>query len=150
MRKILPSLGCCLPFLQGRLEKEEAEQLAEAFKAIADPARLRLLSYIAAQPSAETCVCFLTEPLGLSQPTVSHHLKVLYDAGLLAREKRGTWAWYRIVPERMNELRNALAPPADALAPTPASEKSRVAKKPDSGRAAARAKPAAAKHATRP
>jgi ArsR family transcriptional regulator len=141
MRKILPSLGCCLPFLQGRLEKDDAEQLAEAFKAIADPARLRLLSYIAAQPSSETCVCYLTEPLGLSQPTVSHHLKVLYEAGLLAREKRGTWAWYRIVPERMNELRNALAPPVEAVAPTTASKKSDVARK-ASGRAAAPSKPA--------
>ncbi len=111
MRKLASAVSCCSPLLQGRLLKKEADELADAFKAIADPARLRLLSFIAAQPSAETCVCYLTEPLGLSQPTVSHHLKVLFDAGLLAREKRGTWVYYRIVPERMAELREALAPP---------------------------------------
>ena len=105
------AISACCPVLQGRLGKADAEELADAFKAIADPARLRLLSFIASQPSAETCVCYLTEPLGLSQPTVSHHLKVLYDAGLLDREKRGTWVYYRIVPERMTELRDALALP---------------------------------------
>ena len=111
MKKAASVLSCCSPLLQGRLQKKEAAELADAFKAIADPARLRLLSFIAAQPSAEACVCYLTEPLGLSQPTVSHHLKVLFDAGLLTRDKRGTWVYYRIVPERMAELRDALAPP---------------------------------------
>ena len=82
------------------------------FKALADPARLRLLSFIAAQPGAEACVCHLTEPIGLSQPTVSHHLKVLNDAGLLEREKRRTWVFYRIAPERMEAIRAALAAPA--------------------------------------
>jgi ArsR family transcriptional regulator len=112
MKKAASVVPCCQPVLQGRLQKKDAEELADAFKAIADPARLRLLSFIAGQPAAEACVCFLTEPLGLSQPTVSHHLKVLFDAGLLAREKRGTWVYYRIVPERMAELRDALAPPS--------------------------------------
>jgi ArsR family transcriptional regulator len=121
MKKIASVLPCCQPFLQGRLQKKDAEELADAFKAIADPARLRLLSFIAGQPSAEACVCYLTEPLGLSQPTVSHHLKVLFDAGLLAREKRGTWVYYRIVPERMAELRDALAPPEVAAASASAS-----------------------------
>ena len=111
MKKAASVHPCCSPVLQGRLQKKEAGELADAFKAIADPARLRLLSFIAAQPSAEACVCYLTEPLGLSQPTVSHHLKVLFDAGLLARDKRGTWVYYRLVPERMAELRDALAPP---------------------------------------
>ena len=91
-------------------------QLATAFKAIADPARLRLLSFIAAQPEAEACVCYLTAPLGLSQPTVSHHLKVLYDAGLLERERRGTWIYYRIVAERLAMLRDALALPGERVA----------------------------------
>ena len=76
---------CCAP----RLDKTAAEDLAAIFKALADPGRLRLLSFIAAQPEAEACVCHLTEPSGLSQPTVSHHLKVLNDAGLLERDKRG-------------------------------------------------------------
>jgi ArsR family transcriptional regulator, arsenate/arsenite/antimonite-responsive transcriptional repressor len=102
---------CCLPVLQGRLRKAEAEQLASTFKAIADPARLRLLSFIAGQPSGEACVCHLTKPLGLRQPTVSHHLKVLYEAGLLDRDRRGTWVYYRIIPERLRALRDALATP---------------------------------------
>ena len=100
---------CCPPVLQARLRKADAEQLARTFKAIADPARLRLLSFIAAQPSGEACVCDLTTALGLAQPTVSHHLKVLYAAGLLARERRGTWAHYRIVSEQLALLREALA-----------------------------------------
>lgn len=102
---------CCLPALRGRLRKADAEELASAFKAIADPARLKLLSFIASQPSGESCVCFLTEPLGLAQPTVSHHLKVLYEAGLLERERRGTWMYYRIVAARLAALRDALAVP---------------------------------------
>jgi ArsR family transcriptional regulator len=103
---------CCPPVLQGRLGKADAQQLAVVFKAIADPARLRLLSFIAAQRSGEACVCHLTKPLGITQPTVSHHLKVLYAAGLLARERRGTWVYYRIVPERLAILQDALAAPA--------------------------------------
>jgi ArsR family transcriptional regulator len=110
--KVIP---CCPPVLEGRLTRAGAEQLAEAFKAIADPARLRLLSFIAAQPSGETCVCYLMKPLGLSQPTVSHHLKILFDAGLLDRERRGTWVFYRIVPERLAALRDVLAAPAESL-----------------------------------
>jgi ArsR family transcriptional regulator len=102
---------CCAPVLQARLGRDDAEQLATAFKAIADAGRLRLLSFIARQPSAEACVCHLVEPLGLAQPTVSHHLKVLTDAGLLARERRGTWMFYRLVPERVEALRQVLALP---------------------------------------
>ena len=84
-------------------------QLAGLLKAVADPARLRLLSLIHAQPSGEACVCHLTGPLGLSQPTVSHHLRVLHDAGLLERQRRGTWVYYRVVPERLAEIREALS-----------------------------------------
>jgi ArsR family transcriptional regulator len=114
MKKSLPTLSaCCAPVMQSRLGKSAAEQLATAFKAIADPARLRLLSFIASQPSGESCVCYLTKPLGLSQPTVSHHLKVMYDAGLLARERRGTWMYYRIVPEQLATLRDVLAGPSE-------------------------------------
>src|SRR5947199_203564 len=76
--------------------------------ALADPARLRLFSLIAAQPEGEVCACALVEPLGRSQPTVSHHLRVLYEAGLVDREKRGTWVWYRARPERLEALRSTL------------------------------------------
>jgi ArsR family transcriptional regulator len=78
------------------------------FKALADPGRLRVLSFIASQPDGEACVCHVIEPMGLSQPTVSHHLKLLHDAGLLEREKRGAWVFYRIVPERLEAIRAAL------------------------------------------
>ena len=104
---------CCAPLLRTRLGRDDADALATAFKAIADPARLRLLSYIAARPGAETCVCNLVQPLGLAQPTVSHHLKVLIEAGLLTRERRGTWMFYRLVPERVEALRQALALPSE-------------------------------------
>src|SRR5262245_8983294 len=107
---------CCAPLLRTRLARDDAETLAAAFKAIADPGRLRLLSFIAAQPGAEACVCTLIQPLGLAQPTVSHHLKVLTDAGLLARERRGTWMFYRLVPERVEALRGALALPSPKAA----------------------------------
>ena len=105
---------CCAPLLNSPLDQADAEQLAAAFKVIADPARLRLLSLIASKPNGEACVCDLIEPLGLSQPTVSHHLKVLYEAGLLGREKRGLWVYYRLVPERLQILRDALAAPGIA------------------------------------
>src|SRR5881628_1472923 len=103
---------CCAPLLRTRLGRDDAEALATAFKAIADPGRLRLLSFISAQPDAEACVCNLVEPLGLAQPTVSHHLRVLTDAGLLERERRGTWMFYRLVPRRIEALREALATPS--------------------------------------
>ncbi|HME70378.1 MAG TPA: metalloregulator ArsR/SmtB family transcription factor, partial [Myxococcota bacterium] len=90
-----PRAWRCAPVLQSRLGKVDAEDLAGLFKAIADPARLRLLSLIAAQPSGEACVCHFMKPLGLSQPTVSHHLRILHEAGLLARERRASWVYYR-------------------------------------------------------
>ena len=89
--------ACCAPVLRRPPRASaDADELAAIFKALADPGRLRLLSFIAAQPGGEACVCHLTEPLGLSQPTVSHHLKVLTEAGLLERERRGTWMYYRL------------------------------------------------------
>ncbi len=102
--------GCCSPVTAGVLDENEAEELAHLFKVLADPARLRLLSLVAASASGEACACDLVEPIGRSQPTVSHHLAMLVDAGLLSREKRGKWAWYRLVPERLDALRTALAP----------------------------------------
>lgn len=87
----------CAPLgLTSPIGRPEAEQLAALLKAIADPTRLQLIAYINASNDEEACACNLTEPLGLSQPTVSHHLKVLTDAGLIEREKRGTWVWYSI------------------------------------------------------
>ena len=103
--------SCCAPVLAGRLEAPQADELAGIFRALGDPGRLRLLSFLAAQPGGEACVCNLTGPLGLSQPTVSHHLKVLTEASLLERERRGTWIYYRLRLERLNELCGALMPP---------------------------------------
>jgi ArsR family transcriptional regulator, arsenate/arsenite/antimonite-responsive transcriptional repressor len=102
--------GCCTPVTAGVLDESDAEDLAAAFKVLADPARLRLLSMVAAAGAGEACACDLVGPVGRSQPTVSHHLSMLVDAGLLVREKRGKWAWYRVVPERLQMLQAALAP----------------------------------------
>jgi ArsR family transcriptional regulator, arsenate/arsenite/antimonite-responsive transcriptional repressor len=99
---------CCAPVLDGTLTEADASELARRFKVLGDPARLRLLSLIAAAPGG-VCACELVEPLGRSQPTVSHHLKALREAGLVESERRGTWVWYRVVPERIETLRVALA-----------------------------------------
>jgi ArsR family transcriptional regulator len=101
---------CCPQVLRAPVGAAEAEDMAGALRVIADPARLRLLSLLATAKETEACVCDLTEPLGLSQPTVSHHLKVLARAGLVAREQRGRWAYYRLVPERLSMIREALSP----------------------------------------
>ncbi|MFX4271408.1 ArsR/SmtB family transcription factor [Propionibacteriaceae bacterium Y1685] len=102
--------GCCASVTGGVLAAEEAQQLARMFKALGDPTRVRLLSMIAARSDGEACVCDLTEPVGLSQPTVSHHMKQLVDAGLVTREQRGKWAYYAIVPEILTMLSAALDP----------------------------------------
>lgn len=86
------------------IAREEAEKLAALMKAVADPTRLQLLSLINAAENGEACTCHLTEPLQLSQPTVSHHLKILSDAGLVEREKRGTWVWFRVNQQRWSEI----------------------------------------------
>jgi ArsR family transcriptional regulator len=109
MQTIATIAASCPPLLQGPLAEDEAQRLSRALKAIADPARLRLLSLIQAQPTGEACVCHLTEPLGLSQPTVSHHLKVLLQAGLVEREQRGSWAYYRVTPDPLAALRDVLS-----------------------------------------
>ena len=96
--------ACCAPLARAPISAEDAARLAVTLKAIADPARLRLLSMVAAHEGGEACVCDLVEPLGLSQPTVSHHLKVLVDAGLLTREKRGVWAYFTLVPGALDSL----------------------------------------------
>ena len=109
MRPIATLAASCPPLLAGPLDAGEAESLARALKVLADPARLRLLSLIQSQPSGEARVCHLTEPLGLTQPTVSHHLKVLLNAGLVEREQRGSWAYFRVVPDQLRSLRELLA-----------------------------------------
>ncbi len=93
------------------IKRTDAEKLAGVLKALADPARLRLLSLIQSSPEGEACVCDLTEPIGLSQPTVSHHLRILTEAGLLEREKRGVWAYYRLVPSAIGTVAELLTPP---------------------------------------
>ncbi|MEP6697943.1 MAG: metalloregulator ArsR/SmtB family transcription factor [Pseudonocardiales bacterium] len=99
---------CCSPLTKAPLSLPEAEGLAHVLKAVADPTRLRLLSIVAAHQGGEACVCDLTDPVALTQPTVSHHLRVLVDAGLLTREQRGKWAYYRLVDGALRDLAGAL------------------------------------------
>ena len=98
---------CCTPLLSAPLSGDDADHLAAAFSALADPVRLRLLSLVA--EAGEVCSCDLLGPLGKSQPTVSHHTKILSEAGLISGEKRGRWVWWSVVPERLEQLRGALA-----------------------------------------
>lgn len=102
--------ACCAPLVQETLTADQAEVLAARLKALADPARLRLVSLLAASPDGEACQCDLTEPLGLSQPTVSHHLKVLYQAGLVTKEKRATWVYYSVAPQALSAIADVLTP----------------------------------------
>jgi ArsR family transcriptional regulator len=106
---LIPAGSCCTPVTKDVLSAEDAERMAIAFKALGDPTRLRLLSIVAASDGDEACVCDLTEPVGLSQPTVSHHLKILMDAGYLTRSKRGTWAYYKLVPGSLDRVSALLA-----------------------------------------
>jgi ArsR family transcriptional regulator, arsenate/arsenite/antimonite-responsive transcriptional repressor len=100
--------ACCSPLLSGPLDEQQAADLAAAFKVLADPVRLQLLSLIAAAPEGSACSCDLEEPVGKTQPTVSHHLAVLADAGLITKEKVGRWVYCSVVPERLAVLRDAL------------------------------------------
>jgi ArsR family transcriptional regulator len=98
---------CCAPVRTDALDEEQAAAMAKGFAALADPIRLRLLSFVASSGD-EVCACDLVEPSGRSQPTVSHHMKILVEAGLVTREKRGLWVWYRAVPDRLDALRSVL------------------------------------------
>jgi ArsR family transcriptional regulator len=109
VKKIATLEACCTPLLAAPLSEDDAEELASAFKALADPVRLRLLSLIAAAPAGTACSCNLEDPVGKSQPTVSHHLSLLADAGLITKEKAGRWVNCTIVPERLVQLRDVLA-----------------------------------------
>src|SRR5215475_8644378 len=93
--------ACCSPITGGVLDEDAAERLARVFRALGDRHRVRLLSLIAAADGGEACICDLTAPLGLSQPTVSHHMRLLAEAGLVTRDQRGKWAYCRVVPEAM-------------------------------------------------
>jgi len=104
----LDPLACCTPVRAEMIDEETADTLARSFAALSDPVRLRLLSLIASADADEVCACDLVEPSGRSQPTVSHHMKILVDAGLVTREKRGLWVWYRHVPARLDALRSVL------------------------------------------
>lgn len=101
--------ACCSPLTGGVLDEQSAERLAHVFKALGDPTRVRLVSLIAAADGAEACICDLTEPVGLSQPTVSHHMKLLAEAGLVTREQRGRWAYYRLVDDAFEALQKVVS-----------------------------------------
>jgi len=101
--------ACCAPLLREPITAGQAAGLARMLKALADPTRLRLVSLIAAREDGEACVCDLTEPLGLTQPTISHHLKILVEAGIFTRDKRGVWAYYALVPSALNALSAVLS-----------------------------------------
>ena len=104
-RPLLPlAEACCTPLLRQPITASQAADLARLLKALADPTRLRLVSMVAAHDGGEACVCDLTEPLGLTQPTISHHLKILVDAGIFTRDKRGVWAYYSLVPATLDAL----------------------------------------------
>jgi ArsR family transcriptional regulator, arsenate/arsenite/antimonite-responsive transcriptional repressor len=110
-RPALPlSDACCAPLLREPLTAGQAAGLARLLKALADPTRLRLVSMVAAREGGEACVCDLTEPLGLTQPTISHHLKILVEAGIFTRDKRGVWAYYSLVPSALGALSAVLQP----------------------------------------
>lgn len=113
MWTVLPPLSddlaaCCAPVTSGVLEADSAQRLASMFKALGDPTRVRLLSLIAAHEDGEACICDLTAPVGLSQGTVSHHMKILAGAGLVSRDQRGKWAYYRVIDSTLTSLSEAL------------------------------------------
>ena len=100
--------ACCPSVLAAPLDPSEAARLADGFTALSDPVRLRVLSMLAASPSGEVCVCDFVDPLGKSQPTISHHLKILSEAGLIQGDRRGKWVWYSLNRDRLSALRAAI------------------------------------------
>jgi ArsR family transcriptional regulator, arsenate/arsenite/antimonite-responsive transcriptional repressor len=107
--QLIAQLEECCRVLEAPLSEDEAETVASMLRVLADPARLRLVSMIAAQPEGEACVCNLVDPVGLSQPTVSHHLKVLTEAGILDREQRGRWAYFTLRPGALERVASLLS-----------------------------------------
>ena len=104
MLPVIDAAACCAPLTRYTMTQSQADNLAKSLKALADPARLRLLSIIAASQGQEACVCDLTEPLNIGQSTVSHHLRVLTESGFVTRSKRGTWAYYALVPGALESV----------------------------------------------
>jgi ArsR family transcriptional regulator len=111
------ALACCTPLSREPMSEDQAAQVAPLLKALADPVRLRLMSMVLSHEGAEACVCDLTPAFDLSQPTISHHLKVLHESGLLNRDKRGVWVYYQARPEAMAAMLNLFA---TAALPAPA------------------------------
>ena len=107
--QLIAQIEECCRVLEAALSEEEAATVASMLRVLADPARLRLISMIASQPEGEACVCNLIDPIGLSQPTVSHHLKVLAEAGILDREQRGRWAYYTLRPGALDRVASVLS-----------------------------------------
>ncbi len=105
---VTDSAPCCASVLTAPLDAADAAALSHGFSALADPVRLRVLSILASSPEGEVCVCEFVGPLGKSQPTVSHHLKILSEAGLVQGDRRGKWVWYSLNRERLSELRAAI------------------------------------------
>jgi len=110
LKTVPTAQACCSPLTASPLSAEDANQLSMRLKALADPARLRLVSMLLSSENGELCTCEVTEPLGLSQPTISHHFKKLTAAGLVTGERRGTWTYYRVVPEALAGLAAVISP----------------------------------------
>ena len=110
----VPTAEVCAPLRSAPLSVEDATQLSMRLKALADPARLRLVSLLLVSENGELCTCDVTEPLGLSQPTISHHFRKLTEAGLVTGERRGTWTYYRIVPQALAALAAVISPHTSA------------------------------------
>jgi ArsR family transcriptional regulator len=108
--ELTDAVGCCAPMAREPLSAEQAVELARLFKALGDPVRVRLLSLIASHEGGEACVCDLTGAFDVSGPTISHHLKVLREAGLISGDRRGTWIYYRVRPEMLTTLSQVLVP----------------------------------------
>ncbi|MDP9868741.1 ArsR family transcriptional regulator [Streptosporangium brasiliense] len=120
--ELLEILECSPPLTRQPLDAEQAAGVARVFKALGDPVRLRILSIVASRAGGEVCVCDITDAFELSQPTISHHLKVLKEVGLLTSERRASWVYYRLVPETLGELSALLTLPTGGPTSGPASE----------------------------
>jgi ArsR family transcriptional regulator len=117
LAELTDAVRCCSPLVREPLSADQAVEMARLFKAMGDPVRLRLLSLIASHDGGEACVCDLSGVFDLTGPTISHHLKVLREAGLISGERRGTWIYYRIEPDALGRLSAVLVPDAAAAGP---------------------------------
>ncbi|MGH3778981.1 MAG: ArsR/SmtB family transcription factor [Pseudonocardiaceae bacterium] len=115
--ELTDAVGCCSPLVREPLSAEQAVELSRLFKAMGDPVRLRLLSLIASHDGGEACVCDLSGVFELTGPTISHHLKVLREAGLITGERRGTWVYYRVEPDALGRLSAVLVPNSASARP---------------------------------